>query len=437
MKILNILLWPFLLPIFLFVYLFWPKARPYFSERLGLGGVRLIERGYLLFHVASLGEARAASRLIEALSQRVPLLLSTMTVTGREALEKAHPSIPVSLAPIDLPGLWTPFFRSRRIRGILLFETEIWPSMLTSAKDLGLSYGIVNGRLSSRSYGRYKRLRFFIRPFLRGMSLVTVQSKRDEERFKGLGVLGDRLKITGNLKWDVEVAALSPDRAKGIFDWLGEGGEKRANGGPLRLLGSSVHPGEVRELLRVSRAFREKGRPISLILAPRHLDVLPGLLSDLPPSVKISLRSREGGLPDAGSRNLPGRSGDILYILDTYGELGAVTGLADCVFVGGTLVPVGGHSPVEAAFHGKPVLWGPYRDHIADIAEGFMEAGAAIEVENGRDLETALTLLWDDRDRREDMGARARRLFESNGGPLERTLDALSPFLETLFPERV
>ena len=433
MKILNTLLWPFILPLLLLVYLFWPGSRPHFFERLGLGRARLPRRGTLLFHAASLGEARAARRLIEALSGRVPLLLTTMTATGREALSKAHPEIPVTLAPLDLPGLWIPFLRSRRVRGILLFETEVWPAMLGSARDLGIPVGLVNGRLSSRSFGRYRKLLRFVRPLFGRLDPVTVQSERDRERFLALGVRQEALHLTGNLKWDADPAVLSPERAPGAREWLGIGGPET---GPLpfRLLGSSVHPEEALALVRAWQKLSDKGRPVSLILALRHLETLPALLSRLPPSVGISRRT---GSPDPKGKAAPegAHPEGTLFLLDTYGELGAVTGLADAVFVGGTLDPVGGHSPVEAAWHGKPILWGPHRDHIADLALDLSEAGAAIEVRDGEGLPETLAMLGDDPEMRERMGRAARAVFEASSGPLARTLAALDPFLEGLSRE--
>jgi len=436
MKILNLFLWPFILPVLLLVYLLWPKARPHFSERLGLGPLRLKEEGYLLFHSASLGEARGAIRLIEALSRRVPLLLTTMTLTGREALSKARPDLPVTLSPLDLPGIWSPFLKSRRVRGILLFETEIWPGMLSSARELGIPVGLVNGRLSSRSFGRYRKLAFLVRPFMERIAPVAVQSERDRERFRLLGVPLEALHVTGNLKWDVNPSALLPERAPGAREWLGIGNNGVEDSPILRVLGSSVHPEEALALFRACRKVSEKGCPISLVLAPRHLETLPGLLSRLPSSARISLRISESATGGAEEVLKPLSPDQTLYILNTYGELGAVTALADVVFVGGTLDPVGGHSPVEAAFHGKPLLWGPHRDHIADVAESLSEAGAVLEVSGESDLEAALSTLASDRERRVRMGAAARGVLEACGGPLERTLSALSPFLESIFPER-
>ncbi len=436
MKILNLLLWPFILPLLLLVYLLWPKARPHFSERLGLGRLRLPEKGYLLFHVASLGEARAARPLIEALSGRIPLLLTTMTLTGREALSKAHPDLPVTLSPLDLPELWIPFLKSRRVRGILLFETEVWPSMLASARERGIPVGLVNGRLSSRSFGRYRTIGAFVRPFLERISPVAVQSGRDRERFRALGVREEALHVTGNLKWDVDPAALSPDRAPGAREWLGAGESDRNASPAFRVLGSSVHPDEGLALFRACRRLSEDGRPVSLILAPRHLETLPNLLSRLPPSARISLRSANLAGPEKEGSPEPAGPDKTLYILNTYGELGAMMAYADVVFVGGTLDPVGGHSPVEAAFHGKPLLWGPHRDHIADLAENLSREGAALEVTGEADLSEALILLWSDPERRARMGESARRVYECGRGPLERTLGVLSPFLSELFPER-
>ena len=433
MKLLNLFLWPFILPVLFLVYLIWPRSRPFFFERLGLGPVRLTRHGYLLFHVASLGEARASRSLISALATRVPLILTAMTVSGRNALATAHPDLPVSLAPLDLPGLWNPFLSSRRIRGILLFETEIWPSMLLTARDLGIPAGLVNGRLSTRSIRRYGRLRPLVRPLFGMLSPVLVQTGSDRDRFRALGVRDSGISVTGNLKWDIDPATLDPERLPGAREWLGreagEGGRERSG---FLVMGCSVHPQEALALVHACQTLSERHGPVQCVLAPRHLETLPGLLSSLPPTVRVILRNADSM---SGSSTGPGvdengRPDFTLYILNTYGEMGSILAYADVVFIGGTLEPVGGHSPVEAAFHGKPILWGPFRDHIVDLSEKLDSSGATIEVKGERDLANALLKLAESPVMCREMGARSREVFESEGGPLSRTLAALEPFLQ-------
>lgn len=430
MNLLNLLLWPFLLPVLLLVYALWPKSRPFFPERLGLGKMRIDKAGYLLLHVASLGEARAAKGLITELSKRAPLLLTTMTVSGRTSLAASHADLPVSLAPLDLPGLWKPFLKSRRIRGILLFETEIWPSMLLTAKELGIPVGIVNGRLSSRSMRRFGVLKPLVRPLFRRLSPVLVQTPQDRDRFIRLGVSGDSVQVTGNLKWDVDRSFLDPERLEGGREWLGitPGPPGEGERPVVRILGSSVHPGEAEALWHSCRALSARNLSVQCILAPRHLEVIPSLLSRLS-AARVFFR--KGGPSPVGKTGAS--PSDTLYLLNTYGEMGSFLALADIVFVGGTLDPVGGHSPVEASFHGKPILWGPHRDHIADLSERLMAQGAAMEVAKIGDLEEALFLLATDRERREEMGRKSREVFLSEGGPLLRTMKALDPFLSALF----
>jgi 3-deoxy-D-manno-octulosonic-acid transferase len=439
MKLLNLFLWPFILPVLFLVYLVWPRSRPFFFERLGMGPVRLTRNGYLLFHVASLGEARASRGLISALATRVPLILTAMTLSGRNALAAAHPDLPVSLAPLDLPGLWNPFLSSRRIRGILLFETEIWPSMLLTARDLGIPAGLVNGRLSARSIRRYGRLKPLVRPLFGMLSPVLVQTETDRERFRVLGVEDSGISVTGNLKWDVDPATLDPERLSGAREWLGrepEGLDGERSG--FLVMGSSVHPQEALALVRACQALAERHVPVQCVLAPRHLETLPGLLSSLPPTVKVILRkadSLSGKATETGFKE-NGRADFTLYILNTYGEMGSFLAYADAVFIGGTLDPVGGHSPVEAAFHGKPILWGPFRDHIADLSEKLDSAGATLEVRGEGDLAKALSMLAESPGMRREMGARSREVFECEGGPLSRTLAALEPFLQRILTGR-
>nr|EES51628.1 MAG: Three-deoxy-D-manno-octulosonic-acid transferase domain protein [Leptospirillum ferrodiazotrophum] len=425
-RLLHWLLWPFLLPAIGAVWLFVPRARPHFRERLGLAAGRPGQEPCLLLHVASLGEARAARTLIERLSARVPLVLTTMTATGREALASAHPGIPVSLAPLDLPGLWVPFLSSRRVRAILLFETEVWPAMILSARSLGIPAGIVNGRLSTRSHRRYRRLAFLVRPLFSFLAPVLVSEERDRERFQSLGVREEALAVTGNLKWDLALAEPDdPRRIESLRSWLNRQTPPSANS-PLLLAGSSVHPGEARRIVEACLAARQQGIRIHPVLALRHLERLPELVASLPKMATPRLRTA-GPSPDDPD-TLP------VYILDTYGELGWLLGEADMVVVGGTLDPVGGHSPVEAAYHGKPLLLGPHQDHIAALVDPLRSEGATLELPDPSALEPALIGLARSPERRRTMGEAARRVFDRLGGPIDRTMAGLKPVL-ALFPE--
>ena len=425
-RLLHWLLWPFLLPLIGAVWLFFPRARPHFRERLGMAGGRPGQEPCLLLHVASLGEARAARTLIRRLSGRVPLVLTTMTATGRAALAAAHPDIPVSLAPLDLPGLWVPFLASRRVRAILLFETEVWPAMLLSARSLSIPAGIVNGRLSTRSFGRYRKIRPLARPFLSHLSPVLVAEEHDRERFLSLGVRKEAVAVTGNLKWDLALPGPEdPSHHESLLSWLDKK-EPKDSDPPLILVGSSVHPGEARTIVSACLSLGKRGVRISPVLALRHLETLPEVLKSLPPEVAPRLRT--AGASPAGVGECP------VYILDTYGELGWLLGEADMVFVGGTLDPVGGHSPVEAAYHGKPLLLGPYQDHIAALVSPLREEGALLELPGPAALEPSLMALAENVETRRKMGLAARRVFDRLGGPLERTMSALEPIL-ALFPE--
>ncbi len=426
-RLIHWFLWPFLLPLIGSAWLFFPRARPHFRERLGLAGGRPGREPCLLLHVASLGEARAARPLIQRLASRVPLILTTMTATGREALTSAYPDIPVSLAPLDLPGLWIPFLSSRRVRAILLFETEVWPAMLLSARSLRIPAGIVNGRLSTRSYGRYRKLGFLVRSLFSSLSPVLVSEERDRERFLGLGVKDESLRVTGNLKWDLALPGPKDQKSQAsLLAWLEK--DKGDSGDPVTLLvGSSVHPKEALAIVSACLSARKKGYRIHPVLALRHLEALPEFLGTLPPETSPHLRTAGSGA-SSDNLSLP------VYLLDTYGELGWLLGEADVVFVGGTLDPVGGHSPVEAACHGKPLLLGPHQDHIAALVEPLRKEGATREIADASELEAALISLATSPESRQKLGAAARQVFERLGGPLDRTMEGLGPIL-SLFPE--
>lgn len=437
--LLNRILWPFILPVLFCVWAFSPRSRPHFLERLGLSSFssRYPETmegssGKILFHVASLGEANAATPLIRKLSESFPLVLTATTVTGREALKKNFPSLPVSLAPIDLPDLWIPFLKSRQIQKILLFETEIWPSMLLCAMRLGIPAGIVNARLSTRGFRRMNRFRFLFSRLFGSLKTVVVQSGEDLERFRTLGVPKQDVHLAGNLKWDI------PDPLKGgtdsslLSEWVQRaekiwGSENRR---PFRLLLSSIHPEETKRILTAI----EKGVPYPLFLhvliAPRHLERLPEFRSFLPKSLLVQDRHDFFFMDEKNV--LHGHL--FLSLLDTYGELRALTVLADLVVVGGTFDPVGGHSPIDAAAAGIPLVSGPNVDHIREVVQDLSDGGGMIQLP-GPDLLSALLLeLMKSPEKREKMGQKNREVFAAQRGALQRTMELLKPFLEEMSP---
>lgn len=432
-RLLNRLLWPFLILVLASVWMFYRKARPFFSERLGLSDGRAPRRGVsgnpgtdcFLFHLASLGESHAAKALLDLLSKDHRLKLTTTTVTGRESLAVQMPDVQVSLAPLDLPDLWEPFLRSRGIRGIILFETEIWPMMLLTALANGIPVAMVNGRLSTSGYSGMMRFRRFLAPLVSMIDPICVQSDKDRERFIALGAKSETVFVTGNLKWDVPENG-ETDRSKELEEWL-LGSEKAVFGTdgpkPFRILLSSVHPGESSDILEA--IFRRSAwpLPIHVVIAPRHLERLGELQPILKRFSGVAYRTKTGTLP-ARSVSPP----IALSVLDTYGELNGLYPIVDAAFVGGTLDPVGGHNPIHAAKAGIPILAGPHIDHIRSLIETLERGSALIPLSGADAFWERIQGLALDSDLRALMGKNARSVFMAQKGALERTAEELAPF---------
>jgi 3-deoxy-D-manno-octulosonic-acid transferase len=441
-RLVNILLWPIFLLILMLVWLFYRKARPYFAERMGLSTGRAGRSyisadpgdGFVLFHLASLGEAHASKALLTRLSEKRRLLVTTTTVTGRESLAAQMPDLPVSLAPLDLPDLWDPFIRSRGIRGIILFETEIWPMMLITAMARKVPVALVNGRLSTTGFGRMKRFRGVLAPLVAGIDPVCVQSPKDRERFMALGANENHVFITGNLKWDIPEQD-APGLATQLDSWLtdteesvfGHQAQKR-----FRLLLSSVHPAETKIVLETLSCQEKWPMPIHIVIALRHLDRMNEIRPVLMRFSHVSYRT--GGPTD---RKDAQTSSIVLSILDTYGELNGLYPAVDAAFIGGTFDPVGGHNPIYAAKAGIPILIGPHFDHIRDLVDALEGGMALIRLSGAEEMCEKIRQLMEDPVYLSLMGENARSVFLSQSGAMERTIESLVPFWESAGKEPV
>jgi len=343
-----------------------PGWRPGLAERLGARPPA--PRGCVWVHGASVGEIRAATRVLDAFGARgIPLAASASTLAGRDLLRRTRPEIPCGLAPLDHP--WSVARALRRApAGLLaLVETELWPCWILGARERGIPCAIVSGRISDRSLPRYERVAFALRPVLGALAAIGARSQLDAERFVRLGAPAERVQVTGDLKLDPasEPPAPSPELAA----LLGEV--------PLVVAGST-HEGEEEAALAALAAVREAGLAAALALAPRHPDRFEAV-ARLVAAHGLPLRRR--------SRLAPGplRSGEVLLV-DGIGELAGLYAGAALAFVGGTLTPRGGHSLVEPALAGRAPVFGPDTANTRDVAELLLAAGAARRVADAAGL---------------------------------------------------
>jgi 3-deoxy-D-manno-octulosonic-acid transferase len=394
------------------------KYRAGIGERLGR--YRLGELGArpLWLHAVSVGEVAAAAPLARALRAErpgCPLLVSTVTDTGRAM---ARDRIPEAAATVFFPLDFT--FAVRRAlasvapRAVLLAETEIWPNFLRACRLRGVPVAVVNGRISSRSFRRYRLVRGPLGRVLADITCFGMQTAADAERIVALGAPEARVHVTGNLKFDV----------------LGPGGAAAQPGDVRRDLGvdagrpvlvaGSTHRGEEAAVLDAWAALRA-GRPgLILVLAPRHPErcgEVEGLLRER----GLAWVRRSAGAATAGA--------DVV-LLDTVGELGRLYAAADAAFVGGSLVAVGGHNILEPAAAGAPIVVGPHLENFAEIAAAFREGRAMVSVRDARALPGALARLLEDREGARALAARARAVLEAHRGATRRTLDLLAPILK-------
>ncbi len=413
-------------------------------ERLGLrfppelNGVSKAAPPANWVHAVSVGETLAAVPFARALKERFPerrLVFSTTTATGMAvARERMTFADAIFYFPLDWAGPVRRALRAARPALVVIFETEIWPNFLHEARRAGVPVVFVNGRLSDRSFARYQRaLRWpgpIARRFLRGVlgdaTLFLMQSDADAERLVDLGAPAERVKVMGNVKYDL--AARDRDA---FCDWLDteRQSSKRA---PLLVAGSAV-AGEEEAILEALAMVEQKWPSALLVFAPRkpeRFEVVAGLIEKAGRRVvrrsTVALEAGRGGKLHSSLEE----KGSVL-LLDSIGELAALYQLTDAVFIGGALVPSGGHNPLEAAAAGKVPVFGPFMENFRDIASTLLSAHCAVEVRSGAELGGAWLRLLGDPLENVRMGEGARDVVERNRGATRAALEELAR-LETV-----
>ncbi len=370
----------------------------------------------LWVHAVSVGEVAVAATLAPALPATLPLVVTTITPTGQERARKAFKSRgAVTYFPFELGLAVARFFRRFQPAALVLVEGDLWPLVLRAARRRGLPIAVVNGRVSDRSFRRLLRLRPLLAPLYRPVRAFGVQTAEDRRRLLALDVPAERVTVTGNLKYE----SPSPLPLPALEAELG----RLAGGRPLLVAGSTM-AGEEALVLDAFAALGGGERAL-LLLVPRHperWDEVHRLLLEW--GVPALRRSAFG--PDAA----PSRPAVVL--LDSLGELAALYRLAAAAFIGGTLVPTGGHNPLEPARFGVPTVVGPSMENFREMAEHFDAAGAWARAADGPGLARVWRGWLDEPAAAATLGARARALVEANRGALEKTLAMLRPLLENL-----
>jgi 3-deoxy-D-manno-octulosonic-acid transferase len=387
-------------------------------ERLGKVPARLKRehsRPTIWVHAVSVGEVLAVADLIDRMRVQFPqhrVLVTTTTDTGQALACKRFGEENVFYFPLDFAFAIRPYLRMLRPELVVLAETEFWPNFLRLAHSSGARIAVVNARISDRSWPKYRRFQWALRKMLAQVDLFLAQTQEDSERLRSIGAAATRVQVTGNLKFDVSPPA-PPPIAEELRQALAAEGA-----GPVLVCGSTVE-GEEPPLLKAFQNLRVQHPGAVMILAPRHperFDDVAILLGQL--ELPFSRRSRWQRDPLAGG----------ILLLDSLGELAALYALADLAFVGGSLVPRGGHNIIEPAQYGVAIVVGAHTENFRDIITLFQNRDAVRVVSLAELPLTVMQLLADDNERR-SLGCRAQETIRSQKGATARTLDAVKLML--------
>jgi 3-deoxy-D-manno-octulosonic-acid transferase len=374
-------------------------------------------KGSLWVHAVSVGEVNAAEPLIKALREyypHAPLVVTTVTPTGSERVRQLFgDSVYHVYLPYDLPFAVTRFLRRVRPLLAIIVETEIWPNLYFACRKRGIPLMIVNARLSERSLRGYKPLRSLVAGALGCVRQIAAQSRTDAERYRQLGATPEKIVVTGNLKFDMPVP----------YDAELKGEELRQQWGPLRpvWIAASTHEGEELPVLEAHLEVLTRWPDALLLIAPRHPERFK--------LVENSARSLGFSVGARSADRVPGASHQV-FVIDAMGELMPFYAAADLAFVGGSLVPIGGHNVLEPAALSTPVLVGPHTFNFEEITLTLIQEGGAVRVGDAEELGATVLQLLRDRPRRQHMGMVARIVFDSERGAVKRVMGMIDNLLQ-------
>jgi 3-deoxy-D-manno-octulosonic-acid transferase len=395
------------LPFFLITGLLRGKYLANFPERIGFYRTPAASHD-LWIHAVSVGETLASRPVVDEVLRRRPgtsIVFTTTTLTGQVQARRLFPEATVTYFPIDFTSSVRRFLDHHRPRLFTAMETEIWPNVTRLSRARGLKLMLANGRLSDRSFPRYRAIRPLVRRILRHYDRVLVRDEGDRERFIAIGAPAEAVETTGNVKFDFA----TNDEPLEIRPQI----ESLIAGRRVLILGST-REGEEELIFPLLGDFIAKNNAF-VIIAPRKPERFDAVAA-LMPMVRRSQLDR------------PPATGHIL-LLDSVGELTRIYPFATVAFVGGSLVPTGGHNPIEPAAAGVPVCFGPHMTNFREIASTFLENDAAVEVRSPAELIAFATRMFDDPTARAAYGERARKTVEQNRGAAARTAERIVELL--------
>lgn len=383
------------------------------GQRFGFGFPQL-EGGSIWIHAVSVGEVQAAAPLVRALGRRFPgrqRLVTTVTPTGAARVAALFgDDVRHCYIPFETPAAVRNFFEATRPELALVMETEIWPNLYHACGARNIPLVLVSARISPKSVSGYRKLLPLFRETLQHGIVIAAQSEADAERFRSLGARPERTRVTGNIKFDVEIDPGLPERGRAF--------RRDSFGGRPVWIAASTHHREEELVLEAHRQLRAAFPEALLVLVPRHperFDAVRQLLE----------REEAGYVARTDAVAVPPGVG--VFLGDTMGEVPLFYSASDVAFVGGTLVPIGGHNLLEPAALGLPVVAGPHLFNTQEIANLFNRVGALNVVHDASELAQAVTRLLGDSDDARRLGEAGRRLVLENRGALARLLELVEP----------
>ncbi|HAT7767642.1 TPA: 3-deoxy-D-manno-octulosonic acid transferase [Legionella pneumophila] len=408
----------YLLTPYLFFRLWWkgrklPAYRQRIAERFCLG-LQEYAPVDVWVHAVSLGEVIAATPLIDAmLDKRWSVLVTTMTPTGSERVKSrfGH-KVAHQYLPYDLPWVLKRFFKKTRPRVGIIMETELWPNLINQAHASGVSLFLANGRLSDRSLQGYLKLKYLFKPVLNQFSGILTQSNEDAERFIALGANAALVHVLGNMKFDLQINSVDSKKYKELKSHWGED--------RVTIIAASTHDNEESQILSQLPRLQKAIPGVVLLIAPRHPERFQSVYQL---SVQAGFNTGCRSNLDTVSRK------NEVVILDSLGELLGFYQISDFAFVGGSLVPVGGHNVLEPIAMNVPVLSGNQVHNFKTICRELKEAQAILLVNHVNELVDAIIKLYQNKESQSTMVTNASSVLESNKGSVLRYLQKIEAAL--------
>jgi len=399
----------------------------FIRERLGASRYAKTD---IWVHAVSVGEVIACVPFLKALKKKFPgkgIVLSTTTYTGQKVARDRFPEAGrIMFMPCDTWPCITPAVKGLRPEIFITIETELWPALFSALKKNGSRIIILNGRISNKSFKGYRRFRFFMKKLLSYVDFFYMQGKTDAEKIQAIGAGKNKVGVMGNFKYDISFDTAGP------LDWLAD----------IRgriLLAASTHKGEEDIILNAYESVRRTYPDLKLILAPRHPERFNEVEEILKKrDLKFIRRSKINKLSaisnqqsaEAVQHSEPSNGDFDIILLDTIGELSRVFSNVALAFVGGSLVPVGGHNILEPAYWAKPIIFGPYMDNFP-MAKEFLDQAAAVKVYDAHELIIAANDLLNNTERAGHMGMKAKALVENNAGAVKKAIELVRGILGT------